>query len=144
MRDTDIAHAALRQRFHIIIPTLTSFGYALDEATVKHLNLALHFFTFVRCQRFILGIDRSEMPAREQFFLEADLLIESTQVHFAEEHADRTGERVGVGQYGISGHGDKVSARSRQIGHRNQHRLLLAQRLHLVQDVVGSDPIAAG
>ena len=29
------------------------------------------------------------------------------------------------------------------IGHRNQHRLLLAQQLHLVQDVVGGDAVAA-
>ena len=44
---------------------------------------------------------------------------------------------------GIAGHGDEISAGSRQVGHRNQHRLLLAQHFHLVQDVVGGNAVAA-
>ena len=64
-------------------------------------------------------------------------------VEYQSEHADRPGQRDRRSHDGIGGTRNVISARSRHISHRNDHRALLADLLDLVPDHFGSQRAAA-
>ena len=130
-----------------------SISAILPVARVRHLGhevvIALvdaraQLVALLGGERRVIGIDVGVLAALERVLADAHLFVQPAQVRLAEDDADRAGLGLRVGDDRVAGHRHVVAAGGRQVRHRNHHRLLLAQQVHLPPDVVGRSDLAAG
>ena len=81
--------------------------------------------------------------ALDRILGDSELVVQPVQIRLPENHPDGAGQRRRVGHDRVAGHRHEVAARSRRIRHRDHHRLLLAEQVHLAPDLVAGGDFAA-